>query len=98
MTHSPWKVRILLLVGLLFIVATLFAPTTWTVGLLLVGAAIFFVWGLRVAVYDPYELKELDILQEKFSNLNPASTLICPHCGDEYPAKRSVCPSCLRSP
>jgi hypothetical protein len=43
-------------------------------------------------------LKELDMLQEKFSSLNPASTLICPHCGDEYPAKRSVCPSCLRSP
>lgn len=98
MTHSPWKVRVILFIGLLFVASTLLAPTTWMVGLLLLVAATFFVWGFRVAVYDPYELKELDILQEKFAGVNPASTLICPHCGDEYSAKRSVCPSCLRSP
>lgn len=98
MTHSPWKVRLILFVGLLCVASTLFAPTIWTVGFLLLAAASFFVWGLRVAVHDPYELKELNILQEKFAGINPASTLICPHCGDEYPAKRSVCPSCLRSP
>lgn len=97
MTHDPWKVRILLFVGLLFVATTLLAQTTWIVGGLLVGAVVFFVWGLRVASYDPHDLKELDFLQEKYQNLNPASTLICPHCGDEYPAKRSVCPSCLRS-
>jgi len=96
--HSPWKVRGLLAIGMLFVVATLFAPVTWMVGLLLLVAVGFFVWGLRVAVHDPYELRELHLLQEKYSSLHPASTLICPHCGDEYPAKRSVCPSCLRSP
>ena len=27
--------------------------------------------GMRVAVHDPYELRELDMLHEKFANLNP---------------------------
>lgn len=98
MTHSPWKVRAILVAGLLVLGGTLFVKETWMVGALVLGAAALFVWGLRVAAYDPYDLKELDFLEEKFAHLNPTSTLICPHCGEEYPAKRSVCPSCLRSP
>ena len=97
--HNPWKVRGILAVGLVILLCTLFAQESWQVGLIVAVAISFFIWGLRVATHDPYELKELELLETRFSNLDLESkTAICPHCGEEYPAKRSLCPHCMRSP
>ncbi len=98
MMHNPWKVRAILLGGLALVACTLFAQSVWLVVTLIVSAILVFAWGLKEAFTDPYDLKELDHLQDRFSHLNPAASVICPHCGQEYPSRRSVCPDCLRSP
>jgi hypothetical protein len=96
--HNPWKVRLIVLVGLLVVASTLLTTAAWQVVAVLALAAVVFVYGLREATHDPHDLRELSLLEEKYAHLNPASTVICPHCGDEYPSRRSVCPNCLRSP
>ena len=96
--HNPWKVRSIMLFGLGVLVLTLFTTATWQVVGLVLAAACVFIYGLMEASRDPHDLRELNLLEEKFSHLNPAATVICPHCGDEYPSRRSVCPNCLRSP
>jgi hypothetical protein len=97
--NEPWKVRGILLLGLAVLACTLFAQEGWQVGLLVIVAIGFFVWGLTVASADPYDLQELELLEQKFGDVNIENkSAICPHCGEEYPAKRSVCPHCLRSP
>ena len=96
--NKPWKVRLILVVGLAILLTTLFTTATWQTVVLIMLAIAVFAYGLVEASKDPHDLRELHLLEEKFSHLNPSATVICPHCGDEYPSRRSVCPNCLRSP
>ena len=97
--HQPWKVRGILVLGMAVLASVLFAKESWQVGLLVAASIGVFVWGLRVATHDPYELRELELLETRFSNLDVSNkTAICPHCGEEYSARRSLCPHCMRSP
>ncbi|MEO7453716.1 MAG: hypothetical protein ABIV13_03015 [Fimbriimonadales bacterium] len=97
--HNPWKVRGLILLGMAVLACVLFASEIWQVVLIVLAAIAVFVYALKTATADPYDLRELDLLEHKFTNLSVESkTAICPHCGEEYPAKRSLCPHCFRAP
>lgn len=97
--HNPWKVRGLILLGMAVLACVLFARETWQVGLIVLAAAGVFRWALKTATEDPYDLGELHLLSEKHGHLDLENkTAICPHCGEEYPAKRSLCPHCFRAP
>jgi hypothetical protein len=97
--HNPWKVRGLILLGMAVLACVLFAQETWQVALIVLAAMGVFGWALKTATEDPYDLRELDLLEHKFSHLDKSNkTAICPHCGEEYPARRDICPHCLRAP